>query len=133
MGWVVNATLRTFYPRERLGTYYIGGWVGRRTSLDGCGKSRQHWNLNPDRPARSESLYRLSYPGPRQVVQVKLKLLIKGPSFFICTWAVLRIPSNNSKGNVRNLVQLNRLQNLSYIDFLQSLPWNFGTNVTYFR
>ena len=23
------------------------------------------WILSPDRPARSESLYRLSYPGPR--------------------------------------------------------------------
>jgi len=33
--------------------------VGPRDGLDGCGKSR-----SPDRPARSQSLYRLSYPGP---------------------------------------------------------------------
>jgi len=26
------------------------------------GKSRPHWDSIPDRPARSESLYRLSYP-----------------------------------------------------------------------
>jgi len=26
-GWVVNATLRPIYPRERPGTHCIGGWV----------------------------------------------------------------------------------------------------------
>jgi len=64
MGWVVNATPRQFYPRERPGTHCIGGWVGLRTGLDGCGKSRPHWVSIPDHPARSESLYRMSYPDP---------------------------------------------------------------------
>jgi len=32
--WVVNATPRPLYPRERLGTYCIGGWVGPRADLD---------------------------------------------------------------------------------------------------
>jgi hypothetical protein len=27
MGWVVNATPRPLYPRERPGIHYIGGWV----------------------------------------------------------------------------------------------------------
>ena len=40
MGWVVNATLLPLYPRERPGTHCIGGWVGPRAGLDGCGKSR---------------------------------------------------------------------------------------------
>jgi hypothetical protein len=40
------------------------GWVGRRAGLDGCRKSRLHLYSIPDRTARSESLYRLSYPGP---------------------------------------------------------------------
>jgi len=31
---------RSFYPRERLGTYCIGGWVGPRVGLDRCEKSR---------------------------------------------------------------------------------------------
>ena len=51
-------------PRERPGTHSIGGWVGPRAGLDGCGKSRPQRDLIPDRPARSESLYRLSCPGP---------------------------------------------------------------------
>ena len=41
-GWVVNATTRPLYPRERPGTHCIVGWVGPRAGLDGCGKSRPH-------------------------------------------------------------------------------------------
>ena len=37
--WVVNATPRPLYPRERPGTHCIGGWVGHRAGVDGCGKS----------------------------------------------------------------------------------------------
>jgi len=36
MGWVVNATPRLLYPRERPGTHCIGGWVSHRADLDGC-------------------------------------------------------------------------------------------------
>ena len=34
-------------PRERLDTRCVGGWVGLRVGLDGCGKSRQHRVLIP--------------------------------------------------------------------------------------
>ena len=37
--------------------------MGPRAGLDGCGKSRPTGIRSPDRPARSESLYRLSYRG----------------------------------------------------------------------
>ena len=46
---------------KRPGTHCTGGWVGPRTGLDGCEKSRPHRDSIPDRPARSESLYRLRY------------------------------------------------------------------------
>ena len=36
-------------PEKRPGTNFIGGWVGPRVGLDGCGKSRH---------------YRDSIPGP---------------------------------------------------------------------
>jgi len=42
MGWVVNATPWPFYPRDKTGTYCIGGWMGLRADLDGCGKSGPH-------------------------------------------------------------------------------------------
>jgi hypothetical protein len=51
------------YPRERPGTHCTGGWVGLRAGLDRCGKSRPPNRIrSPDRPACSQSLYRLSYP-----------------------------------------------------------------------
>jgi hypothetical protein len=66
MGWVVNATPRQLYLRERPGTYCIGGWVGQRAGLYRCGKSRPDRDSIPDSPARSKSLYRLSYLGPKR-------------------------------------------------------------------
>jgi len=36
--------------------------VGPRAGLGRCGKSRPHRDSTPDRPARSQTLYRLSYP-----------------------------------------------------------------------
>ena len=38
MGWMVNATPRALYPRERPGTHCIGGWAGPRTGLDAVRK-----------------------------------------------------------------------------------------------
>jgi len=64
MGWVVNATTRPFYPRERPGTHYLGGWVGPRVGLDGCGKSRPNGIRSQDRPARSERCTNWAIPAP---------------------------------------------------------------------
>jgi hypothetical protein len=51
-------------PPGKSGTHCIGGWVGPRAGLDGRGKFRPTGIQSLDRPAPSESLYRLSYPGP---------------------------------------------------------------------
>ena len=67
-GWVVNATPRPLYPRER------NRYALYRRRCGPQGRSRRIWRKEfrarsrvriPGRPARSESLYRLSYPGPR--------------------------------------------------------------------
>jgi hypothetical protein len=63
-GRVVSATPRPLYTRERPGTHCTGGWVVLRDGLDRSEKSHPTGIRSPDRPARSESLYRLSYPGP---------------------------------------------------------------------
>jgi hypothetical protein len=60
---VVIITPRPPLPRERPGTHRTGGWVGPGAGLDRCGKSRPTGIRSPDLPARSESLYRLRYPG----------------------------------------------------------------------
>jgi len=59
--WVVS-----FTPRERtLDTHWIWGWVGPRTGLDTVSKRKipsPCWGpitRSPDRPARSQMLYRL--------------------------------------------------------------------------
>jgi hypothetical protein len=43
-----------------------GDWVDAGATLDGCAKSRPPSTgiRSPDRQTRSQSLYRLSYPGP---------------------------------------------------------------------
>ena len=47
MGWVVNATPRSLYPRDRPRTHCIGVWLDSRAGLDGCGKSRPHRDSIP--------------------------------------------------------------------------------------
>ena len=55
------------YPRERPGTHCTGGWVGPRAGLDRCEKFAPTGIRSPDRPARSKSLYRPSYPAHRYI------------------------------------------------------------------
>ena len=50
-----------FLPRKRPSTHCTRGWLGPRAGLDRGGKSRPHRDSIPNRPARSQSLYRLSY------------------------------------------------------------------------
>ena len=59
---MVSSTPRPLYTREGPGFHC----TGCRAGVDGCGKSRPPPTgiRSPDHPARSESLYRLSYPGP---------------------------------------------------------------------
>jgi hypothetical protein len=66
-----------FYPRERPGTHCTGGWVGPGAGLDRCGKSRPVGIRSPNLPARSESLYRLSYRGSSHTGQLKYTLCEK--------------------------------------------------------
>ena len=60
----VSTTPRPLYPWDRPRTHCTGGWVGPRAGLDECGKISPPTGIrSPYRSARSESLYRLSYPG----------------------------------------------------------------------
>jgi hypothetical protein len=62
--WLDSCPYR-FTPRGRVSRiHWIGGWVGPRFLLDAMDK-RKIWQCcetNPGSPARSISLYRLSYP-----------------------------------------------------------------------
>ena len=52
--WVVNATPRPLYPRERPGTHCIGGRVSPRAGLDWSGNSPPPGIRSPDSPACSK-------------------------------------------------------------------------------
>ena len=43
--------------------------MGPKAGVEVYGKSRPQRDSIPDRPARSESLYRLSYPGPQSHIE----------------------------------------------------------------
>ena len=64
MGWVANVTPRPFYSRERAGTHCVGGWVASEPVWTDAENLTSTGIRSPDRPTRSESLYRLGYPSP---------------------------------------------------------------------
>jgi hypothetical protein len=66
MGWVVNATSRPLYPRERnsVPILYASGWAPGSVWTD-AENIAPTVIRSPDRPARSQSICRLSYTGPQ--------------------------------------------------------------------
>jgi hypothetical protein len=61
-------------PGNRPGTHYTGGWVGPRAGRDRCGQSRLPTRIRyPAHPARSHSLYQLSYRGPQTCTVHEIK------------------------------------------------------------
>jgi len=73
-GWSTSRPSRSLPMGKRPGTNCTGGWVGPRAGLDRCGKSRLHRDSIPNRPARSQSLYRLSYLGPPLCIVLMYKV-----------------------------------------------------------
>ena len=81
-GWVVSSTpLPHFTPgKDPVPIVQEAGWAAGPVWTGG--KSRPHWDSIRDRPARSQSLYRLSYPAHRL-----LRLWVQIPPgawMFIC-------------------------------------------------
>jgi hypothetical protein len=72
-------------PRERPGIHCTGGWVGPRAGPDRCGKSHLTGIWSLDRPACSQSLYRLNYPAHRWGNTSNFKSWF----CFVVWWAVL--------------------------------------------
>jgi hypothetical protein len=69
MGWVVKATPWLLYPRERdlTPTVQEAGWASGPVRRGAEYLSPIGFRY-PDRPARSDSLYRLRYLGPHKIV-----------------------------------------------------------------
>jgi hypothetical protein len=69
---MVNATPRQLYPPRKVpGTHCIRGWVGPQGRSGRVRKISPNPGIrSPDRPARSKTLYRLSYRGSPHIVSV---------------------------------------------------------------
>jgi len=76
MGWVVNATPRPLYPPgNKTGTNCIGAGWAPGLFWRGTENLAPTGIRSPGRPGRSESLYRLLYPGPPILYYTILTLL----------------------------------------------------------
>jgi hypothetical protein len=107
-GWVVSTTPRPLYPRERPSTNYTGGWVGPRARLDVSEKSCPTGIRSPDRPARSKSLYRLSYPAHMYVCVCKR---------FVAAVVVVHL-DGKSRGNVHHITCMKAVRDVGGLDLL---------------
>jgi len=70
MVWVINATLRQLYSRERTGTQCIGGWVRTRGRLDARRKCRSPPGFDPRIVQPVASRYPSPPSGVRRPLQV---------------------------------------------------------------
>jgi hypothetical protein len=126
LGWVVNATLRPLYNpgKTRYPLYRrLGGPPGPVwTSAENLAPTGIR---SPDRPARSQSLHRLSYPDPRQY-STKPKITNTELANHRC-----RIPANIITAAMRIIYQIknrdiwaSRKMCSGYRDFLKRYsPW----------
>ena len=65
-GWMLTSRPGRFTPGKETRYPFYRRLGGSRVGLDGCVKISPPTGIrSPDRPARSESLYRLSYGGPQ--------------------------------------------------------------------
>jgi len=94
-GWVVSSStpLPAPYPWERPGTHFTGRWVGPKAGLDG-----RKISSIPDRPARSQSLYRLSYSA--HYCKVYLNKILHSWSILVMHWhAVVCLSEGGKRSN----------------------------------
>jgi hypothetical protein len=85
--WSVSRPGR-FTPGERApGTHWIGGWVDPRAGLNDVEKTKFFTLPGLElrsfgRPARSQSLYRLRYPGAVQPLEKEIDRAIRCGGYF---------------------------------------------------
>jgi len=90
---------RPLYPREKHSTHCTGGWVGPRAGLDGGTECLALTGIpSPDRPACSESLYRLSYPAPLlYIIFIYFIYFLLSSSYIRHSWSSILVVVKLSK------------------------------------
>jgi len=119
----------SLYPRERPGTHCRGDWVGPRAGLDLCGKSRPHRDSIPHRPARSQSLYRLSYPAHPSRKGLRIKVTyIKNINTFYNFQKEMKTPRSYRVSNWIIHINLKSDNSQKYIYIIQSENFSLYCN-----
>ena len=122
MGWVVNATSRPLYPRERdpLPIKQEVGWAERQvwTGMESVAPTGIR---SPDRPARSVSLYRLRSPRPSWIKVLSNNLNLS-QSCCVCKlitpWSEVLLVNIKLVQTAKPFLSCTEPENL--------LPWSWG-------
>ena len=113
-GWVVSSTPRPHFTpgKEPVPIVQEAGWVPGPVWTGG--RSPPHRDAIPDRPARNQSLYRLSYPAQklfltREMFQTKFVRKIK--THILCS-VTFFLPENGTVYDIiwKNMIQPDRSQ-----------------------
>jgi len=88
-GWVVSSTPRPHFTpgKDRVPILQEAGWASGPVWTGG--KSLPHWDSIPDRSARSQSLYRLSYPAHMYVcMYITVLTWVRTGSYMDSEWSL---------------------------------------------
>ena len=78
-------------PGKRPGTHCVGGWGGPGPVWTGAENLASTGIRSPDLPARSESLYRLSYPGnSKKFAALEILVDLSDSEEFNMAWEVIQ-------------------------------------------
>jgi len=89
------------YPRERPGTHFTGGFGGPQSRSGWVEKSRPHRDSIPDRPTRSQSLYRMSYRAHPVSSGYHNKPAVRQPQFILIFLQNRKEEANKERGEER--------------------------------
>jgi hypothetical protein len=104
-----NETIDVSTPKHV--THFIGSCVCSRARLDGCEKSRPPTRIrSPNRPARSQSLYRLRYLAHTRNAYQNYFLRMKAPGVYGWQPYHLQVPIFLKSGSLNLLEHLGSVQ-----------------------
>jgi len=88
-GWAVSSTPRPHFTpgKDPVPILQEAGWAPEPICTGG--KSHHHWDSIPDRPARSQSLYRVSYTAHQLTGENKFQIIII--TIMITIWIIIII------------------------------------------
>jgi len=110
--------------------------VGPRAGLDGCRKPTPTGIRSTDRPARSELLYRLSYPGPEKLCVTNIIVTLVYLSVLFCEWSSLwfaRLILYKISKSLRTTGWFKKMDSISYVYISWTVKGTWMIYITFER